>query len=137
MPRGLRRGCLRPGGLSVGIGWDNPELTEQCRYDACVVVPDGTALDPADPSDQGIGLQTVEGGLYACYRRMVGRAQFSEALNELFGIWLPHSGYECVGAPPGNISQYSGRRRRAERDAGREPVRAGALSERLTDRPAA
>ena len=99
MPRGLRRGCLRPGGLSVDIGWDNPELTEQCRYDACVVVPDGTALDPADPSDQGIGLQTVEGGLYACYRRMVGRAQFSEALNELFGIWLPHSGYECVGAP--------------------------------------
>ena len=82
MPRGLRRGCLRPGGLSVGIGWDNPELTELCRYDARVVVPDGTALDPADPSDQGIGLQTVEGGLYACYRRMVGRAQFSEALNE-------------------------------------------------------
>ncbi len=99
MTRGLRRGCLRPGGLSVGIGWDNPELTELCRYDARVVVPDGTALDPADPSDQGIGLQTVEGGLYACYRRMVGRAQFSEALNELFGIWLPHSGYECVGAP--------------------------------------
>lgn len=96
---GMQRGHLRPGGVSVGISWDNPELTDQCRYDACVIVPDNTALDPADPLDQGIGLQTVEGGLYACYRRTVKRDQFSEALNELFGIWLPHSGYECVGAP--------------------------------------
>lgn len=99
VPWGMRHGLLEPGGVTVGISWDNPELTEQCRYDACVIVPEGVALDPAALHEQGIGLQTVEGGLYACYRRPVRRDQFSEALNELFGIWLPQSGYECVGAP--------------------------------------
>lgn len=96
MAWGIGKGFMQMGGRSYGLSWDNPELTDRCRYDACIAVPSEYALDP---SDAGIDLQTLEGGLYACYRRVVTRSQFSEAMNELFGVWLPQSGYECLGCP--------------------------------------
>ncbi len=97
------RGLLqRPGVEIVGVSWDNPELTppERCRYDACVAVPEGVR------TDEGIGVRTLPGGLHACYRRPTRMAEFGAAMNELLGIWLPESGYECRGVP---FELYHGR----------------------------
>lgn len=99
MAWGLQKGFMQMGGVSYGLSWDNPELTDRCRYDACIAVPTEFKLDPAESGDAGISVQTLEAGQYACYRRVVNRSQFSEAMNELFGVWLPQSGYECLGCP--------------------------------------
>lgn len=92
-------GLIHPEVKAIGISWDNPEFTPpaQCRYDACIVVPAGT--EKKGINDAGISWQTLSGGLHACYRRPTAENEYAEAMNELFGIWLPQSGYECVGTP--------------------------------------
>ncbi|GAB7079236.1 AraC family transcriptional regulator [Megalodesulfovibrio paquesii] len=57
MPAGL----ALPETLYLGVSYDNPETTpaEQLRYDACVTVPEGTAVAPP------VVLQTLAGGRFA------------------------------------------------------------------------
>jgi len=45
----------------LAIYWDNPDVTpaEQCRFDACIKIPDGTVLEGK------IHIQTISGGPYA------------------------------------------------------------------------
>jgi len=89
-PRGLATAEF-----SIGISWDNPEVTpaDKCRYDACLPVPEGT------PVDGEVGLQSLGGGRYAVYRVTVGTDGFGQAWEDLMGGWLPRSGYQCADGP--------------------------------------
>lgn len=84
------KGLLRPGVQTLGVAWDDPEVTpaDRCRYDACIVVDEGVTVDG------GCATQEVGGGLYAVYRRSVACGEFAEAWQELFGDWLPGSGMQ-------------------------------------------
>lgn len=77
-------------GLSIGISWDNPEVTPpaKCRYDACITIPKGTEVEGE------IGTQSIPGGLYAVYRCRIKTDEFGQAWQDLFGKWLPQSGYQ-------------------------------------------
>ena len=94
-------GLMGPEAACVGISWDNPEVTpaERCRYDACLVLAAGPQPDAAGLEAHGVSLQTLPGGPHACYRRPTKMHEYAEAWNELFGIWLPRSGYTCAGVP--------------------------------------
>ena len=58
----LKEGLTSPRHRMFGIAQDNPNITppERTRYDACIQVEDG--FQPRD----GIGVQTIRGGRYAC-----------------------------------------------------------------------
>lgn len=94
-----KNGLMGPQTTALGVSWDNPQLTppERCRYDACVVLPEGFQAAGQALAGEGISLQTLEGGLYACYRRPTRMDEYGPAWSELMGVWLPQSGYECVG----------------------------------------
>lgn len=94
-----KNGLLGPDTAALGVSWDNPSLTppERCRYDACVVLPQGFAADEQALAQEGICLQSLPAGLYACYRRPIRMDEYTAAWNELIGVWLPRSGYEVTG----------------------------------------
>lgn len=71
-----------------GIGHDDPAVTpaKQCRFDACVVVPEGFV-----PSG-GANLMTVTGGRYAMADYTGGPEGIAEAWKALMRDWLPASG---------------------------------------------
>ncbi|MFH1138803.1 MAG: AraC family transcriptional regulator [Pseudomonadota bacterium] len=84
-----------PGGLVIGVSWDNPSVTppEKCRYDACVTVPE-------DARGEGeIATQVIPGGLCAMYRVRLSQDEFGRAWEQLMGEWLPQSGYQCDDRP--------------------------------------
>jgi AraC family transcriptional regulator len=91
-PRGLAKA-----GITIGVSWDNPEITppEKCRYDACVPVPPGTATEGE------VGLQTLPGGTHAVCRCTVALNEFGAAWAEFMRGWLPGSGYQ-----PGEGAAY-------------------------------
>lgn len=95
-----KNGLLGPNDAALGISWDNPELTppESCRYDACVVLPESFQADEQAMARSGVSVQRLDAGQYACYRRPTRMDEFFQAWGELFGVWLPQSGYECLGA---------------------------------------
>lgn len=95
-----KNGLLGPKTEALGISWDNPDLTppERCRYDACVILPEAFQADEQTLSQSGVNVQRVDGGEYACYRRPTRMDEYFQAWRELFGVWLPQSGYECLGA---------------------------------------
>jgi AraC family transcriptional regulator len=76
--------------VCLGIAHDNPHITEpaKCRCDVAIVVP------PDFKADGGVNLADIEGGKYAA-REFVGTApEVGAAWDQLFGIWLPQSGYQ-------------------------------------------
>lgn len=78
-----------------GISHDDPGITapEQCRYDACVEVPQGfTAMAP-------VLLATVPGGRYAAYSFNGPAGEIGEAWNALLRDWLPASGLQLDARP--------------------------------------
>lgn len=82
-------------GTTMGLCWDNPEITppDKCRYDACITIPEDTEV-------QGeVGTQTISSGLYAVYRCRVKTEEFAQAWQDLFGQWLPQSGYQPDDRP--------------------------------------
>jgi AraC family transcriptional regulator len=89
------RGFTGKGSIFFGICMDDPDITppEKCRYDACVMVPEGT------PVEGDVGFQIIPGGLYGVYRKAVGSGEYTEAWQELIGNWLPQSGYEPDARP--------------------------------------
>lgn len=93
------RGLLRPGVPGFGVSWDNPEVTppENCRYDACIAI--GPEVDALELAEAGISVQTLPGGLYAEYRRMIPCDGFFRAWNEIYTQWLPASGWQCDDRP--------------------------------------
>ena len=87
------RGLLGKGPV-LGVYWDNPEVTapENCRVDACVVVPAGTKVEAP------IALQDVAGGPYAVCEFNVPVTGFQTAWEEAFR-WLVDRGLDCADRP--------------------------------------
>lgn len=78
-----------------GISHDNPGVTapEQCRYDACVEIPDGFV------ATGGAMTTTIPGGKYASLRFKGGLADIGPAWHSLLGNWLPSSGLQLDHRP--------------------------------------
>ena len=112
---GAARDLIGPDTRFIGLTLDHPELMpfSECRYDACITVPAGTAPDGE------IGVRTLKiGGKYAMLSFRQGDPGFPEKLYEamdgLFGQWLPDNGYEPdykpflemwgAGTSPGEVS---------------------------------
>ena len=87
------RGLLGRGPV-LGVYWDNPDVTapENCRVDACVVVPAGTKVEAP------IALQDVAGGPYAVCEFNVPVTGFQTAWEEAFR-WLVDRGLDCADRP--------------------------------------
>lgn len=86
---------LLPGAACYGIGLDDPTITPeaQCRYDACVAVPDNfVARSPAF-------IATLPGGRYAVAAFQGTVPQLTLAWTELLRDWLPASGMQLDGRP--------------------------------------
>lgn len=78
----------------MGVYWDNPEVTapDQCRTDACLVVPEGTAVEAP------VALQDIAGGPHAVCEFNVPMTDFTPAWEEAFR-WLVDQGLECDDRP--------------------------------------
>ena len=85
----------------LGVVRDDPFSTqpERCRYDACVVVPDGFAT--ADPDHR---IETVHGGRYVSYQFIGRSADIDGAWDRVYSEWLPISGHEPDDRP--NLELY-------------------------------
>jgi AraC family transcriptional regulator len=93
------RALLPRDGAMYGISQDDPEITppEKCRYDCCIEVD--AAFQPQARTDEGIGVQDFAGGRYACARFRGTGADIHAAWMQMFGQWLPASGYQAGDAP--------------------------------------
>jgi AraC family transcriptional regulator len=82
--RGLLDGDYR----MFGISHDDPAVTpaEQCRYDACVAVPDGVDVS-------GQNEQRLVPGRYAVFSYEGDGADFSGFFTAIYAGWLPSSGF--------------------------------------------
>jgi AraC family transcriptional regulator len=80
---------------TIGISFDDPDVTprDKCRYYACVAVPHDT-VPPRE-----IGLYDIPGGKHAIHRFEGTGAQIADAYRDLYGTWLPQSGFEPADAP--------------------------------------
>jgi AraC family transcriptional regulator len=81
--------------VKLGVAYDDPSITapENCRYDACVVVP------PDFTPDSLVDVRDVPGGRYAI-AEFVGTAQEIEGVwDRVFAGWLPGSGYQPDDRP--------------------------------------
>ncbi len=87
-----------PGSL-MALYWDNPEVTseDRCRFDCCLVLPDGLFPDSLSPSGS-VFFQEVGGGPWAFCRFEVRGEQIREAWVSAFR-WLVESGFECRPIP--------------------------------------
>lgn len=90
-----KEGLLSPGHRFLGISYDDPDeiAPEKLRYDACVEVD----ADFQPPSD--IGVQMVEGGLYARVTHEGPYEKLSETYRSISGQWLPRQNYRLRNAP--------------------------------------
>jgi AraC family transcriptional regulator len=89
------RGLFGPDSIRLGIGHDDPDVTapKQCRYDACVVVPESFA------GDKWVNVIDVPGGKYAI-AEFVGTAdKIREAWEVLYRSWLSGSSYQPDDRP--------------------------------------
>ncbi len=86
---------LGPGAELVGIPHDDPEVTplERCRYDA------GVQVGPEQRPSGEVAMATLEGGLHAVWACELHAEGILEAWNQLFGGWLPHSGFQPATGP--------------------------------------
>lgn len=89
------RGLTSPETLTLGISYDDPSSTppEQCRYDACIVVPDGFQTEP------GIQVRDIPGGKYAVCEYTGSADGMGEAWQQMFSSWFPSSGYQPDSGP--------------------------------------
>ncbi len=84
---------IGPQTLLVGIPYDNPDITpnDRCRYDACVTIP----VEVSSGSGE-VGVQDIPGGKYAvCHLEISSQEAYkiAEAVDALYGEWLPTSGF--------------------------------------------
>lgn len=89
------RGLLQPGVEFIGLCHDDPEITpaENIRYDACITTR-------ADVQPEGeIGIQTLDGGLYAMATHNGSYNKLCETYAAICGQWAPQNGYEIRSLP--------------------------------------
>lgn len=89
------RGLLGPGMTMLGISHDDPDVTppEKLRYDAALVVPEGTAAEGE------VGVRDIEAGEYAVVTHMGPYSTLNETYTRLCGEWMPSSGREFADTP--------------------------------------
>ncbi|NRR28966.1 GyrI-like domain-containing protein [Oxalobacteraceae bacterium] len=83
------------GRTTYGVAQDDPSTTPagECRYDACVEVPDD--YQPGGPAK----LATLAGGRYAVTHFKGRGDQIPGAWQAFFGDWFPHSGLQLDQRP--------------------------------------
>lgn len=83
----------------LGIYYCNPCVTPaaECRSAACIGF-DAPLTEPLN--DERVQTIKLEAGRYARYRHVGPYAQLGEAYDNVYGKWLPTSGYECRELPP-------------------------------------
>ena len=94
-----QRGLRKPRGETIGISQDNPEITpaDKLRYDCCIAVA-------ADFKPEGeVGVQDFAGGKYACVPFKGTGADMHDAWMNMYGQWLPQSGWQADDKPPFEI----------------------------------
>ena len=84
------RGLLTEEGLRIGLGHDDPSVTdpERCRYDACIPIPEDLEVDG------DVSRAVLPGGRYAVLRYEGPGEGIKEAWHQLYADWMPRSGYE-------------------------------------------
>lgn len=92
------RGITPPSQHFIGVSLDDAGLVDEyaCRYDACVTLPEDWTPDSADPQVQ---FKSLSGGMYAVYPFYDTIDKFVLAYQNVFGLWLPNSGYEADDRP--------------------------------------
>jgi AraC family transcriptional regulator len=87
-PRDLLR---NPEMKFMSVYYDDPSITdeEKLRVDACMTVPEKTAVEGE------IGKMTIPGGKFAVGRFEIHPDEYEAAWNSLMAGWLPESGYQC------------------------------------------
>ena len=93
------RGLLGADTVCLGVGHDDPAMTapEHLRYDACIVIPDGTR------ADGGIAIQVLPGGDHAVAVHRGPYTRLSEVYIEIMGRWLPGQGRRLGRGSPYEI----------------------------------
>ncbi|GGP27959.1 AraC family transcriptional regulator [Silvimonas amylolytica] len=76
----------------LGLAWGDPQVAGDFTYYA------GAVFDPATLI-QGMTQLEVACGLYAIYTLAGPYAQIGAAINALYAVWLPQSGYEPEDRP--------------------------------------
>lgn len=77
--------------VGIGIPLDNPDITpaEKCRYYTCVTIREDISLRPEGP----VSVMDIPAGKYAVYHFEGRERDIRGAYNELYGSWLPDSGF--------------------------------------------
>jgi len=79
----------------LGLHHSNPDLVpfDQCRYVACLTVPDTVYRS------RGIGVMNIPGGLYACCRAGGIFGDLLYLMHDMTQRWLPTSDYRARNIP--------------------------------------
>ncbi len=88
-------GLFTPEAKLIDVSFDNPCITakDKCRYYACLTVPE-EIRPPA-----GFGVMDLPAGLHAV-KHFEGYVEgLPDAYRELYGEWLPGSGYQPANSP--------------------------------------
>jgi AraC family transcriptional regulator len=90
------RGLLGPGHLLFSISHDDPTVTpqEKLRYDACISVDPGTAIDAQ------VGVVDLPARRVAIARYSGPGKGILGAYQAVYGEWLPESGFVPADTPP-------------------------------------
>jgi AraC family transcriptional regulator len=86
---------LLDGAETIGISFDDPDITpkNKCRYYACITVP--SHITPP----REICLLDIPGGPHAILPFEGTATQIADAYRDLYGTWLPQSGFEPGDSP--------------------------------------
>jgi AraC family transcriptional regulator len=92
---GESQSLINKGTAFIGISFDNPCVTppNKCRYYACISVPHETK------PPKGMGIIDLPAGKYAVTRYVGKGDDIGRAWSELYGGWLPMSGFEPTDSP--------------------------------------
>jgi len=91
-PRGL---IGTPNFKLIAVYHDDPNVTieDKLRMSVCITVPTDTKVEGE------VGKMAIENGTYAVARFELGKDEFTEAWNWVYGVWFPTSGYQPDDKP--------------------------------------
>jgi AraC family transcriptional regulator len=84
------KGLCTADSIFIGVCYDDPQVTppDKIRYDACITIT-------GDVKGEGeVGIQTIEGGLYAVVTHKGPYSMLESSYAQLMGQWLPQSSHE-------------------------------------------
>lgn len=97
--------------LTFGIPLDSPDVTPtgKCRYFACLVINPARKESMKLPGY--LNFMEIPGGLYAVYHFEGMERNINNAYSDLYGKWLPSSGFEPADSPALEIYDRNNRYR--------------------------